>query len=160
MAAMIAGSDFPGDNNRILMDVQHALYGEMLVRLFTGPRDRYLNAARLLRVEDDLSKRLRSMNGFDHRTLQATHDRVAAYFRFAHDRGGQLELGETEADYRERLERTWRDFFSAEVVQLAQDDEFSRAICTATAFGNEEPGLVAEQWLDEFLKRRYQYRTS
>jgi hypothetical protein len=45
IAAMMVGSEFPGDNNDTLMDVQHAAYGEMVVRLFTGPRDRYLAAA-------------------------------------------------------------------------------------------------------------------
>jgi len=78
IAEMMVGSEFPGDNNDTLMDVQHAVYGEMVVRLFTGPRDRYLAAAVLLRVEDRLSGHLRSMNGFDHRTLQLAHDRIAA----------------------------------------------------------------------------------
>jgi len=45
---MMVGSEFPGDNNKTLMDVQHTAYGEMVVRLFTGPRDRYLAAAALL----------------------------------------------------------------------------------------------------------------
>jgi hypothetical protein len=77
---MTVGSEFPGDNNDTLMDVQHAAYGEMVVRLFTGPRDRYLAAAAQLRVDDKLSGPLRSMDGFDHRTLQLAHDRIAAFF--------------------------------------------------------------------------------
>jgi hypothetical protein len=52
IAAMMVGSEFPGDNNRTLMDVQHSVYGEMVVRLLTGPRDRCLAAASLLRVDD------------------------------------------------------------------------------------------------------------
>jgi hypothetical protein len=73
---MIVGSEFPGDNNDTLMDVQHAVYSEMVVRLFTGPRDRYLAAATLLRLDNELVKRLRSMDGFDHRTLQGAHDQI------------------------------------------------------------------------------------
>jgi hypothetical protein len=112
---MTVGSQFPGDNNRVLMGVQHTVYGEMVVRLFTGPRDRYLAAAALLRVDSELTQRLRSMNGFDHRTLQMAHDRIAAFFRFARDDGGQLRLGESEADYRRRLEEAWREFVQSEV---------------------------------------------
>jgi hypothetical protein len=152
---MMVGSEFPGDNNRTLMDVQHGVYGEMVVRLFTGPRDRYLAAAALLRVDDRLSEQLRSMDGFDHRTLQLAHDRIAAFFRFAHDDGGQLQLGETEADYRHRLAASWRGFVQTEVERLTADNEFTRAICTATAFGNKEPGVAAEHWLDQFLRDRY-----
>lgn len=151
---MIVCSGFPGDNNRTLMNVQHGVYSEMLARLFTGPRDRYRAAATLLRVESDLSERLRSMDGFDHRTLQLAHDRIAAYFRFCDD-GGQLQLGESDADYRRRLEETWRAFVNSEVGLLTEDDEFTRAICTATAFGNKEPGVAAEHWLDQFLRDRY-----
>lgn len=152
---MIVSSQFSGDNNGTLMDVQHAAYWAMVVRLFTGPRDRYLSAAALLRADDRLSRQLRSMDGFDHRTLQLAHDRIAALFRFAHDDGGQLQLGETEADYRQRLADSWREFFQSQVERLTADDEFTRAICTATAFGNKEPGVAAEHWLDRFLRDSY-----
>jgi hypothetical protein len=152
---MMVGPEFAGDDNRTLMDVQHAVYDEMVVRLFIAPRDRYLAAAALLRVDDTLSKQLRSMDGFDHRTLQLVHDRIAAFFRFAHDDGGQLQLGETESGYRERLVGSWREFFLAEVEQLTSDDEFTRAICAATACGNQAPGIKAEHWLDQHLRVRY-----
>ena len=152
---MMVGSEFPGDNNDTLMNVQHAVYSEMVVRLFTAPRDRYLVAAALLRLDTELVGRLRSMNGFDHRTLQLAHDRIAAFFRFSRDDGGQLQLGESEADYHRRLEEAWREFVQSEVGRLTTDDEFVRAICTAAAFGNKEPGVAAEHWLDQFLRQRY-----
>ncbi len=152
---MLVGAEFPGDDNHTLMDVQHAVYGEMVVRLFTVPRDRYLAAAALLRVDDKLSQQLRSMDGFDHRTLQLAHDRIASFFRFAHDDGGQLRLGETEGDYRQRLAASWREFVQSEVERLTTENEFTRAICTAAAFGNKEPGVAAEHWLDQFLRDRY-----
>ena len=126
------------------MDVQHGVYGEMVVWLFTGPRDRHLAASALFRVDDKLSEQLRSMDGFDHRTLQ-----------LAHDDGGQPQLGETEADYRHRLAASWRGFVQTEVERLTTDNEFTRAICTAAAFGNKEPGVAAERWLDQFLRDRY-----
>ncbi len=152
---MMVGSEFPGDNNDTFMNVQHAVYSEIVVRLFTGPRDRYLVAAALLRLETELVKRLRSMDGFDHRTLQGAHDQIAAFFRFSRDDGGQLQLGESEVDYRRRLEEAWREFVQAEVGRLTADDEFTRAVCTATAFGNKEPRVAAEHWLSQFLTNRY-----
>src|SRR4051812_9448622 len=93
---MWVGAVFPGDSNKLLQNVQFQLYGEMLLRLFSQPRDRYLDACRLIQIENDLASRLRSMKGFDHRTLQDIHDLIAAWFRFSQDNGGQLLLGETE----------------------------------------------------------------
>ena len=155
MSIMMVGSEFPGDNNKTLMHVQHDLYGEMVVRLFTVPRDRYLAAARLLRVETELSERLKNMDGFDQRTQQLAHDRIAAYFRFARDDGGQLELGEDEEGYRRRLETGWREFLCEELEKLVTDDGFTLAVLTAAAYGNTESGHAAEKWLDELLKERY-----
>lgn len=123
---MWVGTEFPGDDNRVLKYVQHAVYGEMVGRLFSGPRDRYLNAARLLRVDNEFVQKLRAMTSFDHRTLQGAHDRIAAFFRFRHDDGGQLQLGETEDVYRQRLERDWRAFFQDEIEDLTTgDDEYT-----------------------------------
>ena len=155
---MMVMPEFAGDDNRTLMDIQHSAYGEMVSRLFVAPRNRYLAAATLLQVEDKLSNKLRVMDGFDHRTLQLAHDRIAAYFRFHSPNSSQLLLGEQESAHAQRLREGWRDFFSAEVEDLTLDDEFTRAICAATAFGNSDAGIAAEQWLDQFLRHRYAVR--
>lgn len=81
----------------------------MVLLLYSRPRDRYLAVCRLVEIETALTNRLRSMKFFDHRTLQDTHDLIAAWFRFSDD-GGQLRLGETEAAYRNRLAAEWRTF--------------------------------------------------
>ncbi len=63
---MWVGTEFPGDTNQTLRDAQFRLYGEMLVRLYSKPRDRYLDAIRLVQVDTDLATKVRSMDGFDH----------------------------------------------------------------------------------------------
>jgi len=65
---------FDGDNDLEMGWLQHEIYNEMVVRLFRRPRDRYLIAGRLLRVNDQLAERLQSMDRFDHRILQFAHD--------------------------------------------------------------------------------------
>jgi hypothetical protein len=152
---MWVGTEFPGDTNQTLKDVQFRLYGEMLVRLYSKPRDRYLDAIRLVQVDTDLATKVRSMDGFDHRTLQDIHDLIAAWFRFSQDDGGQLQLGETEEAYQTRMATRWRAFFEEELDRLASDDEFSRAVLIAAAFGNTERGYAAEAQLREMLKERY-----
>jgi hypothetical protein len=49
----------------------------------------------------------------------------------------------------------WRAFFEEEVERLTSDDEFSRAVLIAAAFGNTERGYAAEAQLREILKERY-----
>jgi hypothetical protein len=155
---MIVGKSFDGDDNIILSRLQHDVYSEMLGQIFKSARDRYLTAASLVGVEDELSQRLNGMWGFDHRTLQTAHDRIAAYFRFQSPDSAQLRLGEDDVQYRDRLTREWREFLGGEVGELAQHDEYVRAVCTAAAFGNTEPGYTAEEKLDQFLTRRYASR--
>ncbi len=152
---MWVGTEFPSDTNATLKDVQFRLYPEMLLRLYSRPRDRYLDACRLVQAETELASRLRSMDSFDHRTLQDVHDLIAAWFRFSQDDGGQLRLGETEETYRARLATEWRDFFEREITRLSADDEFARAVLTAAAFGNSDRGYAAEDQLREVLKERY-----
>jgi len=149
------GHEFPGDDNQTLKDVQFRLYGEMLVRLFSRPRDRYLDASRLIQVAPDLAVRIRAMDGFDHRTLQDAHDLIAAWYRFSRDDGGQLRLGESPDDYEDRLAREWREFFEEEVDYLTGRDEFTRDVLTAAVFANTDRGHAAEAGAREFLKERY-----
>ena len=95
------------------------------------------------------------MTGFDHRTLQDTHDTIAAWFRFARDDGGQMRLGELDQDYETRLATEWNEFLLAEVAALARIDEFARAVLMATVFANRERGYAAEKELREILRGQY-----
>jgi hypothetical protein len=149
------GHEFAGDDNQTLKDVQFRLYSEMLLRLFSGPRDRYLAASRLIQVDTELAVHVRAMDGFDHRTLQDAHDLIAAWYRFSRDDGGQLRLGESPDDYDKRLAQEWREFSEREVARLASTDEFTRDILTAAVFANTDRGYAAESGAREYLKDRY-----
>jgi len=152
---MIKGTLFPWDTNEALIDIQSRLYSEMLLRLYSHARDRYLDACRLIEVDTDLAIRVRSMDYFDHRTLQDVHDLIAAWFRFSQDDGGQLRLDETTEGCQERVGTEWRTFFEKEVSRLGSDDGFARAILIASAFGNTDRGYAAEAYLRETLKKQY-----
>jgi hypothetical protein len=152
---MWVGTEFPGDTNKPLKGVQFGLYWELLPILQSRPRDRYLAACRLVQMDTELATLLRTMDGFDHRTLQDAHDLIAAWFRFSQDDGGQLRLGETDEGYLERLAAEWRAFFEDEVNRLSADDDFGRAVLVASAFGNTEEGYAAEAQLREILSERY-----
>lgn len=153
--SLFVGSEFPGDQNEVLKNVQFRVYGEMLTRLFSRARDRYLDACGVVDVETDLAVRLKEMNYFDHRTLQDAHDLIAAWFRFSGDTSGQLRLEETPEAYELRLATDWHDFFGREIGRLIESDEFTRNILTAAVFANTDRGYAAEASTRAYLKQRY-----
>ena len=89
---MIVGYEFPGDDNDTLKWVQHDCYWGKGWELFNAARNRYVAACRFVGVETEVFKRILTLDRFDHRGLQGAHDKIAAYYRFAHDTGGQMIL--------------------------------------------------------------------
>ena len=152
---MIVGDSFAGDTNVKLMWIQHDLYRELVVYLFTQARERYSAAVRLVGVNTELRLRVATVEGFDHRVLQGAHDKIAAYYRFAHDPRGQMPLPFDGLPYEEYLIGRWCSFFSQEVRRLVEIDEVSIAIITAVAYENTPRGYQAEDLLMEILTGRY-----
>ena len=142
----------PEDVRMDLRRVQHELYSELVGWLYGSARRRYLEAARLVNVETELSEALADMYTFDHRTLQEAHYLIADYYSVAHDDGGQLFIGEDAVTYKIRLHNSWRRFFQREVRRLLQQDEFTLAILTAAVFANQERGVAAEAQYHLFLE--------
>ena len=152
---MIVGDSFAGDTNVKLMWIQHDLYRELVVYLFTQARERYSAAVRLGGVNTELRLRVATVEGFDHRVLQGAHDKIAAYYRFAHDPRGQMPLPFDGLSYEEYLVHGWRSFFYQEVRRLVEIDEVPRTILTAVAYENTPRGRKAQDRLIEILTDKY-----
>lgn len=164
---MIVGYEFPGDTNKTLKLVQHGCYWGKVGQLFTAARDRYVAACRFIGFETVVCKRIIKIDGFDHRVLQTAHDKIAAYYRFAHDDGGQMPLFPLEepvpmlvydsekASYEEELLWKWSQFYNQEVKQLAGEDNIAHAILNAVLYQNTPKGYEAEDLLAERLEYRY-----
>jgi len=153
---MWVGSRFWGDNDRVLMDIQDQVYPRSVGLLYGQPRQRYLEACQLVQTDSELARRLRASDGFDHRTLQGSHDLIAAWFRFLRGSQGGPTLFEVAEDYRDRLGREWRAFFEKELLILTEDNDFVRAVVTAAAFPNPEvSGSAAEDEVEGMLAKRY-----
>lgn len=148
---MIVLSEFPGDDDTILKRIQHASYGEKVSKLFDYARLRYLAAAELLQVEDHLTRLLRPMCTFDHRSLQHAHDLLAACFRYQTADSAQPRLGEDPKAHQQRLASEWDAWFTREVSERLEDPTFTRAILTAAAYANQDQGLQAESVLARLL---------
>ena len=112
---MLVDTSCPEDVRMDLRTVQHDLYSELVGWLFGSARRRYLETARLLNVETELSEALADMYTFDHRTLQEAHYLIGDYYSIAHDDGGQFFIWEDAVMYDLRLHKSWRRFFQREV---------------------------------------------
>jgi len=151
---MIVGKRFPGDENPILMKLQHDHYGQMIGHLFRFAGIRYLRSIQFVGVETELAEKVRGKVGFDH--LQEAHDIIAANFRFRFDPGGQMILPFEDVSYEEYLAISWNKFFIEEAKELAEDDITAKMILTAVGYENTEIGLQAEKNLEIILQERYE----
>ena len=135
---MIVAPRFPGDDNKTLMHIQHDLYWSLVPYIYHEARERYLKALALIGVETELARMVKDRKGFDHRVLQDAHDQIAAFYRFAHDDGGQLPLGMRAQHYEDLLRQRWSSFLHQEARNLAEVDAINLAILGAVAYENAE----------------------
>jgi hypothetical protein len=152
---MIVATEFPGDANEILKQVQHDAYWEIIGYLYAYSRERYLGAARLLGIENEFVRLIRENERFDHRVLQAAHDLVATRFRFTRPNREQISLPFSPDEYKQRLKEEWTAFFKREAEELANNDETNREILGCVAYSNSEIGMKHEEWLARLLEKRY-----
>ena len=153
---MLICTRFPSDNDSALMQLQDGLYPELIGLLFEYPRKRYLDSAGPVLFDAELVRRLLAMDGFDHRTLQGSHDIIAARFRFLCDPDMDRTLFETTHEHEQRLKREWRSFLRQELLSLCNEDVFVRAVLMAAAFPNPDvQGCAAETQLRVILMERY-----
>ncbi len=153
---MIIGKRFPGDENPILIKLQHDHYIQILDHLFRFAEKRYLRSIQFVGVDTELAKKLRGEDELDHRVIQEAHDIIAANFRFRFDPGGQMILPFEDTSYKEYLAISWIKFFIEEAKELAEYDITARMILTAVGYENTEIGLQAEKNLEIILQERYE----
>jgi len=152
---MIVATEFPGDSNEILKEVQHNSYWDIVVYLYAYSRERYLASARLVGVENDFVRLVRENERFDHRVLQAAHDLVATGYRFTRREREQVPLPFSPEEYKRRLKEDWIAFFKRESQELAGNDEINREILGCVAYSNSDIGMKHEERLARLLEKRY-----
>lgn len=150
---MIVGHSFEEDSTRIGW-IQHDMYGESLRHIVTCAEKAYRHAQVVLGTETEVGKKLPVM-GFDHRSVQYFHDKVAAQFRYKYIVEGDLadyallaDLAETE-----RVQVAWQRFLRAEMPRLLHDHPvLSRLILVSALFPNPSPeGIAAENELHDYM---------
>lgn len=155
---LISGSAYPGDDNETLKVIQRRLYGELMVHLPRLAAERYYRALALVRLDSPLAERLRlrgHWSNLDIVGLREAYETIAAHYRRAYDRGGQMPLPFERLSYSQYLENEWRQYWFSEIPQLAENDAIAYSVLAATAYGMEREGCDAQDELRILLEVRY-----
>jgi len=146
---------FPNDTHELLKRVQYKYYYKMVGNLFNYSNERYISAARLLRLEQDYIHKLFNIYSFDHMLLEESHDIIAAYYRFKIDLHGQMPLPFDKKSYTEYLEIGWCRYFHGEAQGIANDDFLAWLIVHIVENGVVEKVKAEKEELEADLSRRY-----
>lgn len=152
---MIVASRFPGDDNDVVMNLQHDCYGHSLWLIVNQCKYRYLEAVRLLSLSNDFIKTVRELESFDHRTLQYTHDILAAIFRERNAERLQQSLPGIiyDGSYKDWVLVEWGNFLQTEIKCILDNTpEFARWVLTAIIYPNPDlKGKSAEAALEGYM---------
>lgn len=146
---MIVAPRFDGDTDDVTMGAQHEVYHKALRIIIDGCRDMTERAATLLGV--DWPEGWTRASPVDHRTLQDTHDVLAAVWRFRSDSvQPSLPLGGRPAE--PDCATAWLDWLLQEVRSWHRIPRRVTLVMTAISFQNRGPGYRAEDDLASELR--------
>jgi T5orf172 domain len=109
------------------------------------------------KIEFSLFHRSEQVQQIDHRVLQDTHDRIAAFYRLTKKKEKHVSTP-LEADaktYREYLTESWKQYYFAEIDSLSKIVEFSTSVVSAVLYANQPEGYQAEDRIVAILDKRY-----
>jgi hypothetical protein len=140
---MIIGYSFLKDNNESLTAMQHDSYNHNVAAIVEAARAALIHADAILQSNLKIAEEAREIKGFDHRTLQDTHDILAMTFRYLNDDGGQLKLSETCEEQNNRYLHTWNKWLGDQLSEHAKNPLFVRSVVEAVIFSNSEMSYMA-----------------
>jgi hypothetical protein len=151
---MIVGSRFPGDDDHHTMGLQHDCYGEALVIMHRTVFEALIGAYTLLAIAPPEKVLSAARQSFDHRTVQAAHDHLAAYWRAQTGRTyPSLPLAETED---QDTISSWLAWLQVTTSQWPRCDvSLAQMFSAAIVHANTPEGYRAEQGLASALATRY-----
>jgi hypothetical protein len=146
---------FLGDTDESLKSTQELIRFDLIRHLALRAKERYLEAADFLGVEDAMAIRLREAQYFNVCPLEWAYDDIAAAYRFQHANQSQMKLGHSPEEHLEQLKSDWETFFNNEVEKLTEDGQLTRAILESCWFHGTKRGEQAESRLYQLLPSRY-----
>ena len=150
---MILAPLFSGDDDTRAMNMQHDCYG-LALGVVIEECNRLIRFARI-GMDDQNHVAWGNFTRCDHRTLQASHDILAAVWRFQTYRTqGALPLAGVDP-WTVPDRAAWLAWLRAEVSNWTDAPELVRAVQVILANQNTDPGYQAEEYLEQGLFRRF-----
>ena len=141
-------SNFPGDDDKRLFDMQVSCYSDALGIIVRIVGKRYLYSESILRCEGSISKEVHELRSFDHRTVQGVHDLIAGWYRFNRRTERLFPLDED-------LKKDWFAFLAEEVNLLSREPDFVTGVLDACIHANTETGYAGEKRTQTVQRSRY-----
>lgn len=147
---MIMMHAFPGDDDETLTQLQMEAYGPVISKWRRQALE-FLSAAERVTGASDAGRILRSRRGFDHRSVQQIHDRIANLYRYL---CMQPRLGDPPTESPPERARLWSVFAEQTFESLCESDpDFTSEYLRSMAFENSERGYEAEEQCALLLDR-------
>lgn len=169
---MIISTDFEGDSNDVLKNVQHDTWFRALADI-DGNRicscHYIFNVARGVLIEDlscypllyeydheDVYK-IKELTQFDHRVLQSFHDQIASYYRWITKNEIPPRFKEDEVLYIKYLINNWVSYLSIEIAYLCHNNlDIAENLVRSVYYANLKKGYESENLLNNHLISLYQ----
>jgi len=155
MNNMIIANAYKSDNNNLLKDAQHDLYGRHVSKIFEAAKFKLIQADSILNANFLITKKARDIDSFDHRILQNAHDIIAAAYRYRYDDGGQLNLFRRDITIQDYYKIEWARWFDKELDSLLGYSLFVRAVVECVIYPNSNLGHAAEHSICYILISHY-----
>lgn len=168
---MIISSDFEGDSNDVLKDIQHDLWFHALAEIdgkvssscqyifFVARSElvKNINACPLL-FEYDLEdiNEINNLDSIDHRILQYFHDQIASYYRWLIKDEVSPRFFNDKVLYKKYLINNWIGYLIIEINSLIFSNlDIAENIVDSVYFANEKKGYESEALLNNTLISLY-----
>ena len=149
---MIVGSYFEGDNDEKAALRQHAVYGNAL-GIIESTCNKYARFSRAV-LHDSEHENWGDIDHFDHRTMQFSHDLLAAVWRYRHDLN-QLELPLVSCHTQIDPQRHWLEWLRGETAKWIDEPWLVRFVLLVLANQKEAVGYKAESELCLYILTKY-----
>lgn len=169
---MLVFSRFSGDENyKDIQWIQHDMYWYIIGDIVTACKEPFLKAAEFC-LEEDLIYKVNESRGFDHRTLQDSHDFLAAIYRYIYGQS-LLPIFKTrdftpfEIDnLKYAIEKTdrnkhpimthWLDFYNNSISELCLKSNFVKSVIFASIlYPNTKIGGNAEMKTSDIVLEHF-----
>jgi len=154
---MILISRFEGDNNKAIMKKQHGEYPSMVADLFNRSRLEYLRYDWYGLMDSKLSKNLISVQYYNDRMLEMSHDLIAASYRYLFYFKDESNPYPKVIDGKVYNFQSWKDYYHWENGNLSKNRKYQLPLVISVAYQNTERGYKAANELNRQLLLRYPF---